>query len=121
RVAELRYHTANDLFSTSEFFYQPHGWEKPYRFVVLRRTAEKDPEKQTTLFTLEKYACSVIVTNLGLTPYGVFTFYKDRAGLERIIRILKNDFPFGSAPTGHFSANAFYAELSLLAYNLVTW
>ena len=48
-------------------------------------------------------------------------FYKDRAGLERIIRILKNDFPFGSAPTGSFPANALYAELSLLAYNLVTW
>lgn len=121
RVAELRYHTANDLFSTSEFFYQPHGWKKPYRFVVLKRTVENNPEKQLTLFTLEKYAYSVIVTNLGLTPYGVFTFYKDRAGLERIIRILKNDFPFGSAPTGSFPANALYAELSLLAYNLVTW
>ena len=61
------------------------------------------------------------MTNLHLTPYGVFTFYKDRAGLERIIRILKNDFPFGSAPTGNFAANALYAELSLLAYNLITW
>jgi hypothetical protein len=121
RVAGLRYHTVNELFSTSEFFYQPHGWKKPYRFVALRRKVENDPEKQLTLFTLEKYAYSVIVTNLGLTPYGVFTFYKDRAGLERIIRILKNDFPFGSAPTGSFPANALYAELSLLAYNLVTW
>ncbi len=70
---------------------------------------------------MEKYAYSVIVTNLDITPYGVFTFYKDRAGLERIIRILKNDFPFGSAPTGCFPANALYAELSLLAYNLVIW
>ena len=52
---------------------------------------------------------------------GVFTFYKDRAGLERIIRILKNDFPFAGAPTSHFCANALYAELSLLAYNLVMW
>jgi hypothetical protein len=50
----------------------------------------------------------VIITNLSLTPYGVFTFYKDRAGLERIIRVLKNDFPFGSAPTGNFEANALY-------------
>ena len=121
RVAELRYHPANNLFSTSEFFYQPHGWKKPYRFVALRRKVENDPEKQLTLFTLEKYAYSVIVTNLGLTPYGVFTFYKDRAGLERIIRILKNDFPFGSAPTGNFPANVLYAEISLLAYNLMTW
>lgn len=121
RVATLRYHSENTLFSTSEFFYQPHGWKKEYRFVVLRRKVENNPEEKLTLFTLEKYAYSVIVTNLDLTPYGVFTFYKDRAGLERIIRILKNDFPFGSAPTGNFPANALYAELSLLAYNLVIW
>jgi len=121
KVASLRYHKVNALFSTSEFSYQPQGWKKLYRFVVLRRKVENDPEKQLTLFTLEKYAYSVIVTNLKLTPYGVFTFYKDRAGLERIIRILKNDFPFGSAPTGSFAANAMYAELSLLAYNLVIW
>jgi hypothetical protein len=70
---------------------------------------------------LDQYAYSVIVTNLSLTPYGVFNFYKDRAGLERIIRILKNDFPFGSAPTGNFPANALYAEISLLTYNLITW
>ena len=121
RVAQLRYQIVNDLFSTSEFLYQPHGWKKPYRFVALRKKVEDDLDEQLTLFTLEKYAYSVIVTNLGLTPYRVFTFYKDRAGLERIIRILKNDFPFGSAPTGNFPANSLYAEISLLAYNLVTW
>ena len=88
---------------------------------MLRRKVEDDPEEKLTLFTLAKYAYSVIITNLSLTPYGVFTFYKDRAGLERIIRVLKNDFPFGSAPTGNFEANALYAELSLFAYNLVTW
>ena len=94
RVASLRYHPVNAFFSTSEFSYQPQGWKKEYRFVVLRRKVENDPEEKLTLFTLEKYAYSVIVTNLDLTPYGVFTFYKGRAGLERIIRILKNDFPF---------------------------
>lgn len=121
RVSGLRYHKINTKFSTAEFSYQPHKWEKKYRFVVLRRKLDPDPDQELTLFTLDKYAYSVIVTNLDLTPYGVFTFYKDRAGLERIIRILKNDFPFGSAPTGNFPANALYTELSLLAYNLITW
>lgn len=121
RLGNLRYHTVNAKFSTAEFFYQPHLWEKAYRFVVLRRTIDPDPDQELTLFTLDKYAYSVIVTNLPLTPYGIFTFYKDRAGLERIIRILKNDFPFGSAPTKQFAANALYTELSLLAYNLIIW
>lgn len=121
RLSGLRYHKINSMFSTSEFSYKPQGWERKHRFVVLRRKIKTDPDQELTLFTLDKYAYSVIVTNLKLTPYGVFTFYKDRAGLERIIRILKNDFPFGSAPTGNFAANALYAELSLLAYNLITW
>lgn len=121
KVASLRYHAEHGIFSTAEFSYQPQGWKKPYRFVALRRKVVSDPDEEMTLFTIAKYAYSVIVTNMALTPYGVFTFYKDRAGLERIIRILKNDFPFGSAPTGNFAANALYAELSLLAYNLVIW
>lgn len=120
-LSGLRYHPVNSVFSTAEFPYQPHQWDKEYRFVVLRRKIEQEPEKELTLFTLDQYAYSVIVTNLSLTPYGIFTFYKNRAGLERIIRILKNDFPFGSAPTKNFAANALYAELSLLAYNLITW
>lgn len=121
RLSGLRYHKINSKFSTAEFSYQPQGWDRKYRFVVLRRKIEQDPEQELTLFTLDKYAYSVIVTSLMITAYGVFTFYKNRAGLERIIRILKNDFPFGSAPTGNFAANALYAELSLLAYNLITW
>lgn len=121
RLSCLRYHKINSVFSTSEFSYQPHQWDKEYRFVVLRRKIEQEPEKELTLFTLDQYAYSVIVTNLSLTPHGIFAFYKNRAGLERIIRILKNDFPFGGAPTKNFAANALYAELSLLAYNLITW
>jgi hypothetical protein len=116
-----KYHKINAIFSTAEFAYQPHGWKKEYRFVALRRKTQQDPDNQTTLFTMDRYAYSVIVTNLSLTPYGVFNFYKNRAGLERIIRILKNDFPFGKAPTKNFAANALYAELSLLAYNLIIW
>ena len=121
RLPGLRYHKINATFSVAEFIYEPLTWKKEYRFVVLRRKLQPDPDQELTLFTMDKYAYSVIVTNLSLTPYGVFTFYKDRAGLERIIRILKNDFPFGSAPTGSFAANALYAELSLLAYNLTAW
>ena len=70
---------------------------------------------------MRAYAYHVIVTNLSLTPYGVFTFYEDRSAMERTVRTLKEDYPFGTAPTGNFVANALYAELSLLAYNIVIW
>lgn len=122
KVGGLRYHRVSAIFSTAEFHYQPHGWKEKERFVVLRRKLPEEPaESQVTLFTLDHYAYSIIVTNLGLEPYNIFQFYQDRSGQERIIRTLKEDYPLGKAATNSFAANSLYAELSLLAYNLVTW
>lgn len=121
RLPGLRYHPVKDSLATAEFRYQPHGWKRAERFVVLRERLSEERKEQLKLFTLDAFAYHAIVTNLPLTPYGVFSFYQDRAGLERIIRTLKDDYPFGSAPTKYFAANALYAELSLLAYNLVVW
>lgn len=122
RVGGLRYTDVSSIFSTAEFQYQPHGWKEKERFVVLRRKLpDEEPGQQTTLFTLDRYAYSVIVADLELEPYHVFQFYQDRSAMERIVRTLKEDYPFGKAPTNSFEANALYAELSLLAYNLITW
>lgn len=121
-VAAKRYERVSQKFSTASFHYQPHGWDREERCVVLRRDLPpEERQEQQTLFTLDRYAYSVIATNLPLTPCGVFQFYGDRMGMERIIRMLKDDYPFGTAPTGNFQANALYAELSMLAYNLITW
>lgn len=122
RLSGLRYTHAPFPFSTAEFRYQPHGWKEKERFVVLRRELpDEGTRHQTTLFTLNRYAYSVIVTNLELKPYHVFQFYQDRSAMERIVRTLKEDYPFGKAATNSFEANALYAELSLFAYNLITW
>lgn len=121
-VPGRRYRPVTPGFAASEFRYQPHGWGQFERFVILRRQLPPEPEElQPTLFTLDRYAYSAFVTNLSLTPLGVTQFYRHRAGIERIIRTLKDDYPFGSAPTNHFAANELYAECSLLAYNLMTW
>lgn len=123
QVAGKRYRRVNNMYSTASFQYQPHNWSVRERFVILRRRLPptNTEEGQTTLFTLDRYAYSVIVTDLPLTPYGVFAFYQDRAAMERIVRTLKDDYPFGTAPTNHFDANAFYAECSLFAYNFMIW
>ena len=121
-VGGLRYRKISPTFSVAEFDYQPHGWKHKKRFVVLRRKLpDEESVLQTTLSTVDQYAYSVIVTNLDLEPYHVFQFYQDRSAMERIIRVLKDDYPFATAPTHSFEANALYAELSLLAYNLITW
>ena len=121
RVPALRYTKIDPLYSAAEFQYQPQGWKQKHRFVVLREQLTDKRDAQLTLFKMRAYAYHVIVTNLSLTPYGVFTFYEDRSAMERTVRTLKEDYPFGTAPTGNFAANALYAELSLLAYNIVIW
>jgi hypothetical protein len=121
RLPGLRYQHINDLESTSEFNYKPYRWPEAYRFVVLREKLTEKRKAQLKLLTVDAHAFHVIVTNLPLTPFGIFNFYEERAGIERIVRILKDDYPFASAPTKSFVANNLHAELSLLAYNLIIW
>src|SRR5437879_1803698 len=58
--------------------------------------------------------------NLSLTPAGVWHFYDGRAGMERRIREIREDFALPKIPTRAFAANAPYLEDIQLAYNLVT-
>jgi hypothetical protein len=51
--------------------YQPKGWEKKYRFVVIRRPIPEEPSSQLSLFSMGKYSYQVIVTNLTLQPITV--------------------------------------------------
>lgn len=121
KILGQRYTPINQTQAVAEFQYQPMNWDKLHRFVVLREKLTEKKKQQLQLFTMEKYSYRLLVTNLDLTPLGVFRFYDGRAGLERIIRILKEDYPFAKALTNNFAANSLYAELSLLAYNIIIW
>lgn len=121
KIPNQKYTRVNEYLSTAEFQYQPSDWEKLYRFVVLREKLTEKKKQQLQLLTFDKYSYRLMVTNLKLTPTGVFTFYDGRAGLERIVRTLKEDYPFAKAPTNDFTANALYTEISLLAYNIIIW
>lgn len=121
KLPGLRYTKVNEFESTAKFRYKPDKWEKDYQFVVLREKLTEERKEQLRLFTVDRYAYHTIATNLQLTPYNVFHFYEGRGGMERIIRTLKEDYPYAQAPTNSFVANALYAELSLLAYNIIIW
>ena len=47
-------------------------------------------------------------------------FYDGRAGMERRIRDIREDYALSKIPTRAFEANALYLEVVRLAYNLVT-
>jgi hypothetical protein len=115
----LRYEAMNTRWEIAEFEHHPHDWPHARRCIVARRlTEESDPEP--TLFTMGRYVYRAWHTNLPLTPAGVWHFYDGRAGMERRIREIRDDYALSKIPTRAFAANALYLEVIRLAYNLVT-
>jgi hypothetical protein len=114
----LRYEAMNPRWEVADFEHRPHDWPQARRCIVARRKIE-EAELQPTLFTLERYAYRAWHTTLPLTPAGVWHFYDGRAGMERRIREIREDFALPKIPTRAFAANALYLEVIRLAYNLV--
>ncbi len=123
RARQGHFQRLQNGFEVAQFYYQPHGWPKPRRFVVMRRPIPEDPveAKQLTLFKDRRYAYSVLVTNLDLEPWRVWKFYQPRATSEKNIRELLYDLPLGKIPSEDWLANVAFFHLVLLACDLVHW
>jgi Transposase DDE domain group 1 len=108
-------------WEAAEFTYTPWHWKQEHRFVAVRRPiAVESAEVQRHLFTLKNYTYHrVLVTNLNLTPAGVWRFYCDRAKQELLLREFKHSYGMSKIPTRSFWANAAYMETILWAYDLV--
>jgi hypothetical protein len=119
KLGGLRYERCNRLWEIAELELRPYGWSPTRRFIVARRRIERT-EPEPTLFNLGRYLYRAWVTNLPLTPAGVWHFYDGRAGMEPRIYELREHFALRKIPTGDFAANALYLEVIRLAYNLVT-
>ena len=96
-------------------------WDKPYRTCIVRKKLVAEESDQATLFTMNAYSYSAIVTNLTMTSANIWKFYSGRVQCERDIRSLKEDYYLGNVPTQTFSANALYLEILLWAYDLIKW
>jgi hypothetical protein len=123
RAREARFGQLQNGFEVAEFQYQAHGWPQARRFVVMRRSIPEDPveAKQLTLFKDRRYAYSVLITNLQLTPWRIWKFYQPRATIEKNIRELLYDLPLGKIPSGDWLANVAFFHIVLFAYDLVHW
>ncbi len=75
----LRYERLNPRWEIGEWEYRAQGWLQARRCIVARRRIE-ETEPEPTLFTLQRYAYRAWLTNLPLTPAGVWHFYDGRAG-----------------------------------------
>lgn len=108
-------------WEVGEFKWKSQGWEKPHRFVVVRRPILEDPTeaRQLTLFKDTKYAYHVFVTNLRISAWRVYRFYSPRATIEKHIRELVYDYPLAKIPTQEWVPNVAFFQLLLLGFNLV--
>lgn len=123
-VAGLRYHPATGTdgrYAFAETIYQPMKWTAPYRYCIIRKRLAAEEADQATLFTMNAYSYSAVVTNLDMTTANVWKFYSGRVQCERDIRSLKEDYYLGNIPTQTFAANQLYMEILLWAYDLVKW
>ena len=112
-----------------EFWYQPQGWGKAYRFIALRYQKkrnqphlqkEKKPE-QYQLFDSPEYKYRVFVTNMKGAVGWLAWFYDQRAGAENLIKEANNDAGLAAHPSRQFETNRNYFQLAMLAYNLNCW
>jgi len=126
RQAKWKPSPKTDADAECEFFYQPDGWSKPYRFVALRKEktrAERKEEEseQYQLFETSQYNYRVFVTDMSDPVYFVVWFYGQRGGAENLIKEANNDAGLAAHPSGRFDVNSNHFQLAMLAYNLNCW
>jgi hypothetical protein len=115
-----------DADGQCEFFYQPDGWGKAYRFLALRY--EKQPEageaeepEQYQLFDTPEYTYRVFVTDMDAPLDALVGFYRGRASAENLIKEANNDAGLAAHPSKRWTMNANWFQIVMLAYNLNCW
>jgi len=113
-----------DVDQECEFWYQPEGWGRAYRFVALRYPQPSNPtaeSEQYQLFETTGYLYRVFVTNLRDPICWAVWFYNRRAGVENLIKEANNDAGLAAHPSRRFDVNGNHFQLAMLAYNLNCW
>lgn len=118
------FHALRNGWEVGEFWENiQNRWDSPHRFVVVRRPLPDDPveAKQLTLFKDKRFAYHVMVTNLSISPWRVYLFYRPRAATEKNNREFLYDYPLGKIPTNSWTANVAFFQTLLFAANIVHW
>jgi hypothetical protein len=126
RQAEWKPSRKTDAEAECEFYYQPDGWSKPYRFVALRyekarAELEAGESEQYQLFETSQYKYRVFVTNMSDPISFVVWFYNQRGGAENLIKEANHDAGLAAHPSHRFDVNGNHFQLAMLAYNLNCW
>lgn len=104
----------------NECFYQPMGWNKERRFVVMRIRKDEANRRQLTLEECEGYMHRIFVTNLEDAPHKIAAHYDKRAAAENLIGEAQRE-GILAIPSNKFHANHAFFQIVMLAYNLWRW
>jgi hypothetical protein len=107
-------------YEYNECMYQPTGWGKACRFVVMRIRKDQKGERELPLFEEDNYVYRVFVTNLSLKPHNVIAVYDKRADVENSIGEAQRE-GILAIPSKKFQSNHAYFQIVMLAYNLWRW
>jgi hypothetical protein len=107
-------------YEYNEVMYQPAGWEKPCRFVVMRIPKEQIGERQLNAFDNENYVYRAFVTDRLGKPHKVIQDYDGRADVENCIGEAQRA-GLLAIPTKSFASNRAFFQMVMLAYNLWRW
>jgi hypothetical protein len=126
KVAEWQRSPGTDADGQCEFWYQPDGWGKAYRFLALRYEKKRkaggvDTPDQYQLFETPYYIYRVFVTNMDGPVHTLVAFYAQRAGAENLIKEANNDAGLAAHPSGRWMMNCNWFQIAMLAYNLNCW
>jgi hypothetical protein len=119
-IAKVRWQKTKISDGIAEFWYQPSGWKKPYRYIVTRYRKTEE-EIQTDMFEDTSYKYRVFVTDLKGKAHKVVSEYDGRAVIESLIEESKNQVAFAKIPGKSFDANSIFLQLVMLAFNLNKW
>jgi len=126
-AAEWKPSPDTDADEQCEFWYQPNGWGKSYRFLALRYEKDPDDEEESgevvqyQLFATKSYKYRVFVTNMEGPIDKLVWFYNQRAGAENLIKESNNDAGLAAHPSHVFMTNQNHFQLAMLAFNLNCW
>ena len=107
-----------DADEQCEFWYQPEGWGKAYRFLALRYrkpTPRSEPGEQYQLFDSSQYRYRVFVTDMAESIDLLVWFYNQRAGAENLIKEANNDAGLAAHPSRRWAMNCVHFQLAMLA------
>jgi len=107
-------------YEYNECSYQPMGWEKPCRFVVMRIRKDQLGDRQLKLLDSENYVYRVFVTNKTGRPHRVIADYDQWADAENLIGEAQREGVL-AIPSRRFHAHHAYFQVVMLAYNLWRW